>query len=500
MSLRSRLRSVVYGFPSALARLGVVDRDRGRAAFDLAVPVMATGALRVLLRLSDFLFVGLALGDVGIAALELGFQYYFVPFGLSLALTSGTISVVSRYTGAGRSADADFAIKQSLYLSVLLSVPITVGSWLFAVDLVGLLTDDPRATELGAAYLRIVMLSLAFRFWGMIAARALAGAGDTRTPMYVRSLTLPTNIALNAVLVFGLGPAPRLGVVGAATGTAVANTLSAAIFFALLVSGRRTVRLRVGGKQWDWAIAREIVRVGAPLAGTRLARTFGRFPFLFVLGVLGTEAIAAYAVGRRVILLAMMPAWGYATAASTLVGQGIGRGDTDAAEAYGWATTRIALATQLLVAAALALAARPVAAAFGTESVALTADFVRVFALTVGGYSLSRTMRGGLRGAGDTRWPLYGTLAATYVVRLPVAFAALPVGYAVTVGPLSVAPGLGLGYAAVFGAIVAGAYVKAAVNIARFRSGAWKEIGRRATADRPADPDADPDLDSGPGR
>ena len=171
-SLRSRLRSVVYGFPSTLACLGVVDRDRGRAAFDLAVPVMATGALRVLLRLTDFPFVGLALGDVGIAALELGFQCYFVPSGLALALTSGTISVVSRYTGAGRSADADFAIKRSLYLSV----PITVGSWLFATDLVGLLTDDPRATELGAAYLRVVMLSLALRFWGMIAARALAGS------------------------------------------------------------------------------------------------------------------------------------------------------------------------------------------------------------------------------------------------------------------------------------------------------------------------------------
>lgn len=163
---------MVYGFPSTLACLGVVDRDRGRAAFDLAVPVMATGALRVLLRLTDFPFAGLALGDVGIAALELGFQCYFVPSGLALALTSGTISVVSRYTGAGRSADADFAIKRSLYLSV----PITVGSWLFATDLVGLLTDDPRATELGAAYLRVVMLSLALRFWGMIAARALAGS------------------------------------------------------------------------------------------------------------------------------------------------------------------------------------------------------------------------------------------------------------------------------------------------------------------------------------
>ena len=66
------------------------------------------------------------------------------------------------------------------------------------------------------AYLQVVMLSLCFRFYSMVAARALAGSADTRTPMYVRLLTLPTNLLLNAVLVFGLGPAPTLGVVGAA--------------------------------------------------------------------------------------------------------------------------------------------------------------------------------------------------------------------------------------------------------------------------------------------
>jgi Na+-driven multidrug efflux pump len=75
--------------------MGVVDRDRGEEAFDLALPVMVTGALRTLLRTADFLMVGQAIGATAVAALELGFQYYFIPFGLSLALTSGTISVVS---------------------------------------------------------------------------------------------------------------------------------------------------------------------------------------------------------------------------------------------------------------------------------------------------------------------------------------------------------------------------------------------------------------------
>ncbi|MFB6351832.1 MAG: MATE family efflux transporter, partial [Bradymonadaceae bacterium] len=87
MAVRAALRDVIMQFPDLLARLGLVDRRKATEAFDLAVPVMVTGGLRVLLRVADFLMVGLAVGDAAIAALELGFQYYFVGFGLALALS-----------------------------------------------------------------------------------------------------------------------------------------------------------------------------------------------------------------------------------------------------------------------------------------------------------------------------------------------------------------------------------------------------------------------------
>ncbi|MFB6146298.1 MAG: MATE family efflux transporter [Halobacteriaceae archaeon] len=489
-----RVQAVLFYFPAALASLGLLDREKAEEAFDLALPSMVTGGLRTLLRAADFFMVSVAAGGAAVAGLELGFQYYFIPFGLALALTSGTISVVSRFRGAGEYERANFAIKQSLWLSLLLSVPITAGAWLYADPLIDVLTDDPETIAKGATYLRIVMLSVAARFWSMIAARALAGAGDTRTPMHVRLLTLPTNVVLNAVLIFGLGPVPALGIAGAAWGTTTANTVAALAFLWLLVGGRRDVTLRLGGRQWDWSIAGELVRVSLPLAGTRLSRTFGRFPFLFVLGVLGTDVLAAYAIARRVMLLALMPAWGYATASSTLVGQHIGAGEDREATDYGWQTLRLALATQLLIAAVIFLAATPIARAFGTTYVDLTVQFVRVFGLSVAGFSVARTMRGGLRGAGDTRWPLYGGLLGTYAVRLPLAFAALPAGLALTVGPLTVpvlgrlagavtvSPGLGIGLAAIYAAILCDMYTRAAVNVVRFRSGRWRAVARANTA------------------
>ncbi|WP_435177541.1 MATE family efflux transporter [Halorussus sp. AFM4] len=493
---RRRARRLAFLFPAGLARLGLLDREKGEEAFDLAVPVMVTGGMRTMLRVADFFMVGRALGDEAVAALELGFQYFFIPFGLSLALTSGTISVVSRFEGAGEHAKANFAIKQSLWLALLLAVPITAATWVYAEPMLDVLTDDARTIELGAVYLRIIMLSVAFRFWSMIAARALAGVGDTRTPMYVRLLTLPTNIVLNAVLIFGVGPFPELGVAGAAWGTALANALAAVIFSAALLSGRYAVRLPLGGKQWDWSIAGEIVRVGLPLAGTRLSRTLGRFPFLLVLTALGTPVVAAYAIGRRVMLLALMPAWGYSTASSTLVGQAIGAGNDGEATEYGWQTLRIALATQLAIGAALFAAARPVAVAFGTDHVDLTVTFVRVFGAGVAAFSVSRTMRGGLRGAGDTRWPFYGALAGTYLFKLPVAFLAVGPGVVLfelggwtlslaghrlfAFGGWQFVPGLGLGLIAVYVGIVGDMYLRAAVNVFRFRSGEWKRTARES--------------------
>lgn len=480
MGVRDRIRRSIHAFPSLLARLGLVDRQKGTEALDLAAPVMVTGGLRVLLRMADFLMVGIALGDAALAGLEFGFQYFFIGFGLSLALTSGTISVVSRLKGAGQAARADLAVKQSLWLSLAISLPLMTLSWWYAEPMIDVLSNDPRAIDLGGTYLRIVMLSLAFRFWSLIASRALAGGADTETPMYVRLLTLPTNVILNAVLIFGLGPFPRLGIAGAAIGTVTANALAAAVFFGLLLSGQFTVTLRLRGQQVDPGLIVEIVRVATPLAGMRLLQTFGRFPFLFILGVIGTPVVAAYGIGRRVIMLAMMPAWGYSTAASTLVGQAIGRGEDGEATAYGWQTLRIGLATQLPIAAVLVVAARPIAVAFGTAHVDLTVAFIRVFGLAVAGFSVSRTMRGSLRGAGDTRWPMYGTFLATYCVRLPVAALALPVGFAISVGGLTLPLGVGLGLPAIFVAFVADFYVKAAVNTGRFRSGKWQVIARRS--------------------
>jgi len=287
-------------------------------------------------------------------------------------------------------------------------------------------------------------------------------------------------VVLNIVLLFGFGPIPSLGIVGVALGTVIANFSAGLIFFVLLLSGRYAVSLRADGRHLDLGLIKEILRIGIPLSGLRLLDTFGRFPFLFVLGTLGTPAVAAYAIGRRVMQFALMPAWGYATAASTLVGQAVGAGDNRCATDYGWQTLRIGLVTQLLFTVILVLGARWIAVAFGTENVDLTVTFIRVFGVIVAGFSISRTMHGSLRGAGDIRWPVYGTVIGTFGFRIPIAALALPTGFVVTVLGTTLPVGMGLGFPAVFLAMIADFYTRAAVNTVRFWSKKWQVVARKS--------------------
>jgi len=477
-----RVQAGLMLFPAALARLGLLDREKGRQVFEIAMPAMVTGGIWTVFRIVDFFMVSVALDDAAVAGLAFGFQYYFIGFTLALGLGGGTISLVSRFKGAGEDARADFVVKQSLWLATLVALALTVSFVLAARPLIDLLTDDPAAIDYGATYLGVVMLGTVFRFASIVFSQALNGCGDTRTPMLVSLFTIPTNIALNAVLIFGLGPFPELGIAGAAWGTVVTSVLASTIFLAIYLSGRFAVRLRPGGRQWDTGIAVELVRIGTPLVGRRMANTAGNFPFLFVLGLLGTPVVAAFAIGSRIMRFGMIPGYGYSTAASALVGQALGAGDEREATDYGWQSARIALATQVLVAAVLVAFARPFVQLFGTEAVDLGVGFVRVLALGVVGASLAQTLQGGLRGAGDTTWPMYGS-ALGVGLRLVVSTLALPASLVlVSLGPLSPSPGLGLGVTAVFVGLLVDRYTRAVINAVRFRSGRWKRIAKESAA------------------
>jgi putative MATE family efflux protein len=257
-----------------------------------------------------------------------------------------------------------------------------------------------------------------------------------------------------------------MGVLGAALGTLLATILvTAAFVWGFLAGGlpgvgRFPLAISASGPYLDRPHLRELLSLSLPLMARRLAAVLVVFPILAIAAAFGPVVVAAFEVARQIRHLINAPNWGFGLAASSLVGQALGRADLAEARAYGRDVLRFSVAVFLVVSAVVLIAARPIAGVFADDpaTIEATVPFLRIAAISAVGYGIDGTATGVLRGSGDTRWPFYGKLLGLYGVMLPVASLALTTP---------------LGITALYVAMVAETAVPAAVTYYRFRSGAW---------------------------
>jgi len=461
---------------AALARAGVIERQRLRETVDLSWPRVLTGFAIMSKRTVDLAIVGVAVGSEAVAGLTVANGFWMVGKFAFIGLAGGTISLVSQNYGGDEADRAAAVVAASLLAAALFAVPVAALFWLGARPLVALVGGDPAVTAFGATYLAVVAPGLVFEALNLVASRTYAGVGDTVTPMVIRAAGAALNIAFSAVLVFGFG----LGVFGAGLGTTMATALVAGVFAWGMTGrsywGRGASPVPVSlVTRPDAALLGQLATVSAPLVARRVAQGLVVFPLLAIAATFGSAALAAVGVARQIRQLVNSFSWGFSIAASTLVGQALGAADESGAVAYGRQITKLSLVVYLLAAAAVLALSRPIAGVFvGPEEVALTAVFVAAAGVSTVPLGVDGSVSGTLRGAGDTRIPFVATLAGLYLVALPVA-------YLGTVTPL--------GVLALPVALVAETAVPMVVNLLRFRTGAWVAVSRSY---RPGGDDAEP--------
>lgn len=430
--------------------------------FRLGWPVSATLLVRVSMRTVDLLVVGLAVGAVGVAALGIGDAAARIVLMTALGLGAGTIALVSQHLGAGRRHDADVATTQSALLAVGLGIPFALAGWVAAEPFFRLLGAEPAVVDTGVTYLRIVILSAPARMLAVMLTRALQGAGDTRTPMVIRTTGTLVNIAATIVLVPGLGPAPALGVAGAAYATVTGNVVSAAWLVGHLVRGRSALGFAADGA-WRFDVGRRILAVGWPQVAERNLFALGAIPLNAIVLTFGTVANAGFHVGRRIMLYALLPSRGVSTAASTRVGNAVGAGTPQAGVERAISAIWLALAVSAPIAVLQLVFAEPLAGLFVREpdALAAAATWVRVYAVATLLRAAYGVLRGSLQGAGDTKPPL---------VAGAVGILGFGVGFSWLVGVH-----LGVGPAGVYAGVLLDALVRTGILGAVFRRGRWAE-------------------------
>lgn len=449
----------------ALVWLGLVERDRARRATDLAWPRIVTGLARMSKNAADTAMVGLAVGTGAIAGVGFAAPYWGLGFVFGGGVASATIALVSQRYGADKPVGQ--AIRSSVVLVAILTLPVAAIFWLIPTQLVGLLSDNPHVVELGAKYLKILSFGVPFAGVNLIGSRALVGADDAWTPMVLRAGGAVVNIAVNAVLIFEFG----YGVVGAALGTVFASILVTATFAYGLTTGTLPgvgefpIRIDFLDGYLHETTLRQLVKIATPMIGKNLAWRFGDFLMLGIVGLFGTTVVAAFVVSQRIRDLLNTPDWGFGLASSSLVGQHLGIGEEDTAAAYGTEVIRFGVAVYFIAAIVVFALADPIALAFvgnpGSDTLPIAVVLIRATCVGIVFKGLSRTATGPLRASGDTRWPFYGQVLG-YVLAVPLAYAGATTfglgGLVLAVVAAMVAPGL--------------------INYYRFSTGKWKAISR----------------------
>jgi putative MATE family efflux protein len=435
--------------------------DLMRIIWTLSWPAIMTFGLESLVGLIDALMVG-RLGAHAVAGVGVGTQLLNAVSVMNMALATGTVAIVARYIGAQQRAHAEAAVVQSIYLALLMGVAIAAPVITWAPQMVRVFADDPEVLAAGTAFVRTIMLGVpAMAVFAVIAA-GLRGAGDMRTPLLIGGFINLLNVTAAYTLIFGRFGAPALGVPGAAAASAIAFWVGALLGLAALRRRGAVLTLRRGTLAPHPRTARRVLAVGSPTAMEQLLMQIGFLLYLGIAARYGTDAVAAYFIGVRILALSFLPGFGFSAAASTIVGQQLGAGQSQNAERSGWEANRLAVVLMSIAGIVIFLFARPIAGLFidDAEVIDDAVSFIQILALAQPLMAADSTLGGALRGAGDTRFPLLTVVVGFYGARLGSAWAAAHL--------------LDLPLAWVWGALLGDYLMRAVLKGWRFNSGAWK--------------------------
>lgn len=448
----------------------IVEGPLGPVVWKLAWPTMLQNVIGGLQGIIDQAMVGHYIGHTGNAAIGVSVQLFILVIVFIASVFSGMGVLVARSAGA---RDAE-AVNRIVYQAFLTAVIMGVGvlapvGYVFAPWFLSQVNAAPEVQREALPYLRIMFgFSIGMLLFFMMSG-ALRAAGDTRTPMRLGLLMTGLNIALNVVLIAGMGPIPAMGTTGAALGTAIASGLTALVFIWLLFSGHLVVRFsRTMSFAPDWGIIRELFRFGLPTGVQGIVMNLGGVLLLRYIGALehSAEAQAAYAVGyTELFSLITWTSVGLMSATATVAGQNLGAGHPDRSARAPAVAARIGLWVAGTVGLAFLLVPRLLLGAFGlSEGISFEIGRELLAFLAVSGVfvTVALVFTGGLQGTGDTRSPLFISIASQVVV--PLGVCAL---LSATVGLVSWH---------IWSAIVLGHATRAALSVLRFRQGRWRHI------------------------
>ncbi|MFP4590148.1 MAG: MATE family efflux transporter [Halobacteriales archaeon] len=457
-----------------------------RALLVLAAPLVAQNLVQVANSAADVFWLG-RLGDGAVGAVGLNQPIMALLFVPLTAAMVGTQVLVSQRIGAENDAGARKAVFHGVCLAFVAGVLLTLLIAPNAGVIARFLGAGPEVAPQAAAYLSAYLVLFPFTSVSDTVEMGFVGAGDSKTAMYLNFLAIAGNLVLDPLLIFGIGPFPELEVAGAALATVLGYTMAMVLGLYWLTGDHGSISLSLADAGIDVDEIRELVDIGLPSGGQRLAAQSVRLVVVAIVTVVGGAAgLAAYTVGARIATIAFVPAQGLQQAGQSVVGQNLGADRPDRARRATWTGVGIAAGALTVIGGVQFLVPDLLTQLFvpdlSAEGRALSVRYLEILAYGYWAIGATYMLLAGLNGARRTKTSLIVDLVKYWGIRLPIALLALPVGYAVGALGLSVAPGLGWGMEAIFWAVT-GSNVLAALGLGVYFRYATAEGMMRRAAD-----------------
>jgi MATE family multidrug resistance protein len=404
-------------------------RGEARATLALAWPLILTNLAQALIHATDVVLLGWAGASV-LAAGTLGLNIYFAFLIFGMGLVTAAAPMIAREVGARKNSVREVrrTVRQGLWASVAIALPIWAILW-HAESLLLLLGQEPSLSADAGRFVRVLMWGLPSYLFYLVLRSFISALERPLWSLAVGLGAALFNGILNYGLIFGRFGLPELGLLGAGIGTACANTAMFLGMAIVAVTHRRFRRYRLFGRFWraDWPRFREMWRLGLPIAVTLGLEITVFNAAVFLMGLIGAEAIAAHAIAIQVASLTFMVPMGLAQAVTVRVGLAYGRKDAAAIGRAGWTSFVLAVGFMSLMAALMIAVPEWLVTRFldpadpaNTAVISMAVSFLFVAALFQIFDGAQVVGAGMLRGLHDTRVPMAYAAVGYWLIGLLV--------------------------------------------------------------------------------
>lgn len=433
----------------------------GRAIFILAVPMVLEMIMESVFAVVDIFFVS-RLGAGAVATVGITESVMTVVYAIGIGLATATTALVSRRIGEKRKKEAGVVAFQAIMVGLIISILIAIPGMLFAPQFLKIMGATDKMVEEGYLFPAIMFGGNMVIMLLFIINAVFRSSGDAAISMRIMWFANIINIILDPLLIFGIGPFPEMGLMGAAIATTTGRGLAVIYQFYLLFNGKYRIRLYLDSIKIKFQVMLKLLKISAGGIFQNLIATSSWIFLVRIIAVSGPDAIAGYTIAIRIIIFLILPAWGLSNAAATLVGQNLGAKHPERAEKSVWITSYVNMAFMGTMGMLLAIFPEFFIRLFIQDSIVVENGTLALRIISFGFlfYGLGMVLVQGFNGSGDTLTPTKINLISFWLIEIPLAYF------------LAIVLNMGLAGASI--SIVVAEAILALIALYLFRKGKWK--------------------------